>query len=64
MQILVVLPSVELLCFADVADGSSASMAGSSQGHRWVVTVQHVKVTPNCSRLHATEWPEVCNSSR
>lgn len=34
MQILVVLPSVELLCFADVANGSSASMAGSSQGHR------------------------------
>lgn len=49
MQLLVVLPSVELLCFADVADGSSTSMAGSSEGHRWAVTGrQHTLLAAKC----------------
>jgi hypothetical protein len=34
MQILVVLPYAEVLCFADVADSSSAGLTGSSDGHR------------------------------
>lgn len=34
MQILVVLPYTEVLCFADVADNSSVGLTGSRDGHR------------------------------
>lgn len=37
MQVLVVLPYAEVLCFADVWDSSSTGAAVGSEGHRWVV---------------------------
>jgi hypothetical protein len=38
MQILVVLPYAEVICFADVEDSSStAGVADSASGHRWVL---------------------------
>jgi len=34
MQVLLVLPFAEVLCFADVLDSSSANMSSTSSGHR------------------------------
>jgi hypothetical protein len=37
MQVLVVLPYAEVLCFADAWDSSGAAAGAGSDGHRWVV---------------------------
>lgn len=54
MQILVVLPYAEVLCFADVGDSSSsAGITGSSDGHRWEVENRpmHAEAGAVCSTM-------------